>query len=72
MYLSPIARGQGLGRHLLTALEAAITRQGHTEIWIETASVLKEAVQLYETSGYLPASGLETSRCDRIYKKALT
>jgi putative acetyltransferase len=72
MYLAPNARGQGLGRHLLTALETAIRQKGHTEIWIETSSLLKEAVQLYETSGYIPSHGLETPRCDRIYRKILT
>ena len=71
MYLLPTARGQGLGRYLLRQLETAIQRQGFQQIWVETASVLKEAVQLYETSGYRPASGVETARCDRIYQKPL-
>jgi putative acetyltransferase len=71
MYLLPTARGQGLGRHLLTALESAIQARGFTEIWIETASVLKEAVGLYESSGYEPATGVETARCDRVYRKSL-
>jgi putative acetyltransferase len=72
MYLLPTARGQGLGRYLLALLETTIQAQGYDEIWVETASVLKEAVQLYETSGYLPATGVETDRCDRIYRKPLT
>ena len=71
MYLLPVARGQGLGRYLLRQLEAAIQRRGFEQIWVETASVLKEAVQLYETNGYLPAEGVETARCDRIYQKTL-
>jgi putative acetyltransferase len=69
MYLLPIARGQGLGRFLLNALEAAIIQKGFAEIWIETASVLKEAVILYEKSGYKAATGVETDRCDRVYVK---
>lgn len=69
MYLLPSVRGQGLGRYLLGQLELAIQRQGFRQIWVETASVLKEAVCLYETSGYQPASGVETARCDRIYQK---
>jgi putative acetyltransferase len=72
MYLLPAARGLGLGRYLLTALEAAIQSRGFAEIWIETASVLKEAVGLYEASGYEPATGVETARCDRVYRKTLT
>ncbi|MBF2047731.1 GNAT family N-acetyltransferase [Leptolyngbya sp. NK1-12] len=71
MYLQPAVRGQGLGRHLLQALEQAILAKGFSQIWIETASVLKEAIQLYESSGYQPSTGVETARCDRIYLKPL-
>ena len=71
MYLLPEVRGQGLGRYLLTALEAAIANQGFAQIWIETASVLKEAIKLYESQGYQPSSGVETARCDRVYVKVL-
>lgn len=71
MYLVPEARGQGLGRFLLRELEQAIAARGYTQIWIETASVLTEAVQLYESSGYQPATGVETERCDRVYVKQL-
>lgn len=71
MYLLPQVRGKGLGRWLLQRLEQAIVAQGFREVWIETASVLKEAVKLYESSGYLPATGIETERCDLIYSKIL-
>jgi putative acetyltransferase len=71
MYLLPQARGQGLGRYLLSTLELAIQQRGFTEIWLETASVLKEAVGLYEASGYEAATGVETTRCDRVYRKRL-
>ncbi|NJR65236.1 MAG: GNAT family N-acetyltransferase [Leptolyngbyaceae cyanobacterium CRU_2_3] len=71
MYLLPDVRGQGLGRYLLTALEEAIASQGFTQIWIETASVLKQAVKLYESQGYQPSTCVETARCDRVYVKLL-
>ncbi|MEC4893429.1 MAG: GNAT family N-acetyltransferase [Oscillatoria sp. PMC 1051.18] len=71
MYLLPTVRGKGLGRYLLQELEAAIATRGYKEIWLETASVLKEAVKLYESSGYQPATGVETKRCDRVYLKTL-
>jgi putative acetyltransferase len=71
MYLLPIARGKGLGRFLLNALENVIIERGFEEIWIETASVLREAVILYERSEYEPATGVETERCDRVYRKLL-
>lgn len=48
MYLRPEVRGQGLGRFLLHQLETAIATHGFAEIWVETASALKEAVMLYE------------------------
>lgn len=72
MYLRPEARGVGLGKFLLSELENAIAQKGFEQIWIETASVLKEAVQLYEKNGYQPATGVETTRCDRVYVKYLT
>lgn len=72
MYLLPVVRGLGLGRYLLQKLEKAIATRGFGQIWIETASVLTTAVKLYESSGYQPASGVETTRCDRVYFKYVT
>jgi putative acetyltransferase len=71
MYLLPSARGLGLGKYLLQQLEEAIAFRGFQQIWIETASVLIEAVKLYESNGYQPATGVETARCDRVYVKKL-
>ena len=71
MYLLPAARGQGLGRFLLQALEQEIMTHHFQMIRIETASVLKEAVQLYETQGYRLDNHVETQRCDRAYYKQL-
>jgi putative acetyltransferase len=72
MYLLPNVRGCGLGRYLLGQLERVIAKKGYTQIWLETASSLKEAVRLYELNGYQPATGVETPRCDRVYVKYLT
>jgi putative acetyltransferase len=71
MYLLPQVRGQGLGKFLLTTLEKTILSRRYEEIWIETASVLKEAVILYEKHGYQRTTGVETKRCDRVYVKYL-
>ncbi len=71
MYLLPTSRGQGLGRFLLAELERSIAQKKFQEIWVETATVLSAAVQLYESNGYLPATGVETARCDRVYVKYL-
>lgn len=72
MYLLPEARGKGLGKYLLRELERAISRRNYTEIWLETASVLAEAVKLYQSFGYQPATGIETERCDLVYVKKLS
>ena len=71
MYLLPTVRGQGLGKFLLQKLEQAIAARNFQKIWIETASVLVEAIKLYESSGYQPAEGVETARCDRVYVKSV-
>ncbi|HLP88030.1 MAG TPA: GNAT family N-acetyltransferase [Nostocaceae cyanobacterium] len=71
MYLLSGVRGVGLGKYLLQLLESTITSRQFNQIWIETASILKEAVKLYENNGYQPATGVETKRCDRIYVKFL-
>lgn len=71
MYLLPAVRGRGLGKFLLQQLEQAITVRGFQQIWVETASALTEAIKLYESSGYKPATGVETARCDRVYVKLL-
>lgn len=71
MYLLPTVRGQGLGRFLLQTLEQEIVANRFQMIRIETASVLKAAVQLYETSGYSPDTQVETQQCDLAYYKTL-
>jgi putative acetyltransferase len=72
MYLDRAVRGRGLGRFLLQWLEQRAIARGWREAWIETASVLVEAVRLYEAAGYQPSTGVETARCDRVYCKSLT
>ncbi len=69
MYLHSQARGQGLGQFLLQQLEARICERHFDLIWIETASVMGQAVRLYEKNGYQPTTGVETQRCDRVYYK---
>jgi putative acetyltransferase len=71
MYLLPAVRGRGLGKYLLRQLESAIASKGFQEIWLETATVLNEAVLMYEKSGYKSETGVETKRCDRVYVKRL-
>ncbi len=52
MYLAPSVRGQGFGRRLL---ERALTRArelGFERVVLETASVLRAAIALYERYGF--------------------
>lgn len=53
-------------------MEEVIVSRGYQRIVIETATVLHEACQLYESSGYQPVEGVETGRCDRrLYKNII-
>ncbi|NQD38161.1 GNAT family N-acetyltransferase [Permianibacter sp. IMCC34836] len=73
MYLLAAARGCGLGRRLLTLAETEVRQRGYRFMQLETASVLKEAVALYERHGYLSQCGApHVSRCDRRYRKDLS
>jgi GNAT superfamily N-acetyltransferase len=54
MYVSPAARGTGLGRRLLKALEAEARRLGYTGIVLETGDRQPEALGLYTSAGYRP------------------
>lgn len=72
MYLHPSARGAGLGKRLLALAEAEARQRGYRQMQLETASVLKEAIALYERNGYVAQCGSpHVGRCDRIYRKPL-
>lgn len=53
MWISPDARGLGLGRRLLSELERHAREHGATIIRLETNRVLREAIQLYRSAGYV-------------------
>ncbi len=52
MWVSPDARGLGLGRRLLATLEAHAREFGLRTLRLETNRALKEAQALYRSSGY--------------------
>jgi GNAT superfamily N-acetyltransferase len=54
MYVVPSARGRGLARVLLAALEAAARDLGYTIVRLDTGSRQAHAQRLYEASGYRP------------------
>ena len=53
MYVLPSARGMGVGREILHALETIAARQNHNIIRLETGISQPEALQLYEQCGYV-------------------
>jgi len=72
MYLRKDYRGQGLGRRLLDDALADARRLGFASVVLETASVLKEAIALYESYGFVPYQPDHlSSRCDQAYRMEL-
>jgi ribosomal protein S18 acetylase RimI-like enzyme len=52
MWISPDARGLGLGRRMLTELERVAREMGAEVAQLETNRTLDEAIALYRGSGY--------------------
>jgi DNA-binding MarR family transcriptional regulator len=52
MWIAPEARGSGLGRRLLRALERRARAAGATVLHLETNAALAEAIRLYRAEGY--------------------
>lgn len=52
MWVAPTVRGLGLGRRLLTALEAEAASHGIRTVRLETNRALDEAISLYRSAGY--------------------
>ena len=53
MWIAPSARGLGVGRRLLRALEQHARESGATVVRLETNRALREAIALYRRSGYV-------------------
>ena len=54
MYVVPSARGRGLSRELLTALEEAARVLGYAMLRLETGNRQTAAIGLYRSSGFAP------------------
>lgn len=68
MYLSSPHRGKGLGKLMLQTLLEMARNKGYLFAELETASVLKEAVQLYLKAGFsLISVPNATLRCNQVY-----
>ncbi len=54
MYLSPAARGKGLGRRLIAALESEARALGAKRLVLETGTRQSAAIALYRATGFQP------------------
>ena len=68
MYLHSACRGKGLGKFLLDSALSEARQLGFKRIILETASVLKEAISLYKSYGFVEYEPEHlSSRCDQAY-----
>jgi len=73
MWVSPTARGLGLGRRILVELERHARDRGATVAHLETNRALKEAINLYRSAGYAEVSAFnDEPYADHWFEKALT
>ena len=75
MVVAPAARGKGVARALLAALEAHLSNIGLTQALLETGSAQTAAVALYERCGYArrgPFGGYPDNELSAFYAKSLT
>lgn len=52
MFVAPEARGRGVARAILTALEEAAREAGYEELRLESGTEQPEALSLYESAGF--------------------
>ena len=72
MYLNPDYRGKGYGKMLLDHAIDKAKELGFTSMILETASALKEAINLYRKYGFKPYKADHLScRCDQAFIRIL-
>lgn len=72
MYLDKAQRGKGLGKLLLDDALSKARQLGFERMILETASVLKEAIALYKSYGFVEYNPPHmSSRCDQAYQLEL-
>jgi putative acetyltransferase len=67
MYFDKILRGRGFGKKMLERMIEKSRELGFKRIYLETATILKEATHLYEKYGFKPTEEKHTPRCDAAY-----
>ncbi len=72
MYLNSSYRRRGLGRLLFEKATEEATRRGFSEMRLETAAVLVEAIALYKSAGFAIVEGTPVGKnCNLIMSKQL-
>lgn len=72
MYLLPAHRGKGLGQWMLSILLEKARELSFQRVELDTASVLKEAIGLYQKNGFRRfESDHIVARCDQAYELIL-
>ncbi|WP_203825720.1 MarR family winged helix-turn-helix transcriptional regulator [Actinoplanes palleronii] len=72
LWVAAEARGLGLGRRLLAALEADAAAHGITAVRLGTHAALTEAIALYRGAGYLPIDDYSDSPYNQLaFEKVL-
>ncbi len=72
MWVGGDARGYGIGRRMLLALEDAARRLGCSHLQLETNGALTEALQLYRSAGYVEVAPFnEETYADHWFEKQL-
>lgn len=75
MYFLPEARGQGLGRALVTCLEEEARRRDFRVMYLETIASMQEANRLYQRLHFEPLPGpmgnTGHTACGLFYRKRL-
>ncbi len=72
MYVTPAHRGRGLGRKLLSELEAIALRHDCHAVRLDTSDYLTEAIGLYRAAGYAEIPAYNANRkADRWFERRL-
>ncbi|MBM3588295.1 MAG: GNAT family N-acetyltransferase [Alphaproteobacteria bacterium] len=65
--VAPSAQGKGLGRQMLTWIEAEGRRRGHQRLWLYTHEVMAENIAMYQRMGFGEAHRAEEAGYRRVF-----
>ena len=71
LWVAPTARGMGLARQMMTAIEDTARQIGKTHLRLDTNDGLPEAIQLYRSSGWSDIAAFSDFPATNWFGKAL-